>query len=213
MLKEVEECILNGQIKDVKDIINKTLIEENIAANKIFEVMNNSIKLVGNKFGKGEMFLPELMASAQAMKDGMLILKPELAGQEENMKILGRVLIGTNEGDIHDIGKALIVLMMENAGFEVIDLGVDISSERFIEEVKNNKPDIIGMSALLTSTMMGQKEVIVRLEEENLRNHVKVLVGGSPVTQEWADEIGADGYGSEANEAVVVAKRVLGIKE
>jgi 5-methyltetrahydrofolate--homocysteine methyltransferase len=212
MLQEVEKFILEGNIKEIKNAIIKTL-EENISANEIFETMNNSIKLVGDRFGREEMFLPELMASSQAMKDGTEILKPKLAQQKNNIKKLGKVIIGTNQGDIHDIGKALIILMMENSGFEVIDLGVDVSSERFIEETKKNKPSIIGMSALLTSTMMGQKEVIEKLEKENLRNSLKVLVGGAPVTSEWADEIGADGYGAEANQAVIIAKSVLGVKE
>lgn len=211
MLKRIKENILKGDFKNIKDLVNEAL-KNNICANEIFKVMTSSIDNVGDKFGKGDLFLPELMASAQAMKEGVEILKPELARKKNTIKKIGRVLIGTNEGDIHDIGKALVILMLENAGFEVIDLGTDVPSEKFIEEAKKNKPDIIGMSALLTSTLMGQISVIKKLKEENIRNSFKVMVGGSPTTPEWAKEIGADGYGADANQAVVIAKRLLKIK-
>ena len=209
MLEKIKEGILKGDFKNIKSSVNEAL-EKRIPVNEIFEAMTDSINAVGDGFGKGDLFLPELMASAQAMKEGMEMLKPEMAKQKITIEKVGKVLIGTNEGDIHDIGKALVMLMLENAGFEVIDLGVDVPAEKFIEEFKKNKPDIIGMSALLTSTMMGQKEVIKRLKEENLRNIVKVLIGGAPSTQEWADEIGADGYGSDSIQAVLLAKKVLG---
>ena len=209
MLEEIKEGILKGAFKSIEDLVKKAL-EKKLSVNEIFEAMTDSINEVGDKFGKGELFLPELMASAQAMKEGMKILKPEMAKLKITVEKLGKVLIGTNEGDIHDIGKALVILMMENAGFEVIDLGVDVPAEKFIEEIKKNKPDIIGMSALLTSTMMGQKEVIERLNKENLRANIKVIIGGAPATQEWADEIGADGYGSDSSQAILLAKRVLG---
>lgn len=208
MLLKIKEAILKGDFKNIKNLVNESL-EKKHSVNEIFKLMTNSINEVGDLFGRGDLFLPDLMASAQTMKQGMEVLKPEMTKFKINIEKFGKVLIGTNQGDIHDIGKALVILMLENAGFEVIDLGVDVPSEKFIEEIKKNKPDIIGMSALLTSTMMGQKEVIKRLNEENLRNDVKVIIGGAPATQEWADEIGADGYGSDSAQAVLLCKKIL----
>lgn len=207
-LEEVKSDVLNGNFKWIGEKVKKAL-SEGIPANKIFNAMSESIKIVGNKFGEGEVFLPELMASAQSMKLGMEILKPEIRKQKVSIKKLGKVIIGTNKGDIHDIGKSLVVMMLENAGFEVIDLGVDISAEKFIEETKKHNPDIIGMSALLTSALMGQQDVIEKLKEENLRGNIKVIIGGAPATEEWAKKIGADEYGSDANQAVLISKKLL----
>ncbi len=210
MLEEIKDIILKGAWKSIEEATRKAL-EKNYSANEIFKAMTESIDITGKKFGNGELFLPELMASSQAMKMSMEILKPIIAKQKVVIKKMGNVLIGTNKGDIHDIGKSLVILMLENAGFEVIDLGVDVSEEKFIEGIKKHKPDILGMSALLTSTLMGQKDIIERLKKDNLRKDLKVLIGGAPATEEWAQNIGADGYGSNANQAVVLTKKFLGV--
>jgi len=208
MLEKVKNSILTGDFRNINNLVMESL-KNGFAAIDIYNSMNDMINIVGEKFGTGELFLPELMASSQAMKSGMEILKPEMLKQKANVKKLGKILIGTNKGDIHDIGKSLIILHLENAGFEVKDLGVDVSDEQFVEEVMKEKPDILGMSALLTSTLMGQKEVIKKLKDENIRSNVKVIVGGAPATTEWANEIGADGYGADANAAVQLSKRLL----
>ena len=212
MIDRIKENILTGDYKNIKNLIIKSL-EENIPAKDIFEIMNSAINIVGEKYGSGELFLPELMASAKSMKDGMEILKPEILKQKIYIKKSGKVLIGTNKGDIHDIGKALVMLLLENAGFEVIDLGIDVSADRFIEEIRKQSPDILGMSALLTSTMMDQEVVIKRLELQKLRNKIKVIIGGAPITQEWANKIGADAYGADANQAVVIVKKFMDVND
>jgi len=168
------------------------------------------MKIVGDRFGAGDAFLTELMVAAEAMKQAMVVLKPAISKSAKKLKEpLGKVVIGTVEGDIHDIGKNLVGTMLTVAGFEVIDLGADVPTEKFIEKTREIRPDILGMSALLTTTMGKMGEVIRTLEKEGLRGDVKVLVGGAPVSQEWAREIGADGYATEALEAVEVARENL----
>lgn len=208
--KKIRENILIGDYENMKEIVKSALYKK-IPAEEIFNVMSESIKFVGDKFANGDFFIIELIASAEAMKVGVEILKPEIIKQKVVVKNLGKILIGTNKGDIHDIGKNLVCLMLEVAGFKVIDLGVDVSAKKFIEKTKEFSPDIIGMSALLTPTLGGQIKVIEELKKENLRDKVKVMVGGAPVTEEWAREIGADGYGSDAGHAVTLAKELLGI--
>ena len=210
IFKDIKKNILIGESENTKEIV-RVALSQNIPANEIFNVMSESIKDIGDKFAKGDLFIIELIASAEAMKAGVEILRPEIIKQKVEVKYLGKVMIGTNQGDIHDIGKNLVCLMLEVAGFKVIDLGVDVSVKKFIEKTREYSPDIIGMSALLTSTLGGQVQVIEELKKENLRNKIKVLVGGAPVTEEWARKIGADGYGSDAGHAVVLTKELLGI--
>lgn len=160
--------------------------------------------IVGEKMESGDMFIPEVLMSAQAMAGAVEILKPLLA--EGDSSSAGKVVIGTVKGDLHDIGKNLVVMMMESAGFEVIDVGVDVAPEKFVEAIKTNKPTIVGLSALLTTTMPMMKKTIMTIEESGLRDSLKIIVGGAPVNQAFADEIGADGYAPDAGAASKLAK-------
>jgi len=162
---------------------------------------------IGKAFQEGKAFVPNLLMSARAMKGSLDILKPLL--KEENVAFQGRVVIGTVKGDLHDIGKNLVASMLEGCGFEVINLGVNISDEQFVKAIKENKADIICMSALLTTTMVYMKDIIQLLIKTGLRNQVKVMVGGAPVNQDFADEIGADGYTENANAAVSLARSLV----
>ncbi len=213
LLKELKNAVLNYDVEGAVEAAKKVLKEGVDPIMAIEEGLASGIREVGDKYGAGEVFLTELMMAAEAMKAAVEVLKPEILKRGSSLKTLGKVLIGTVEGDIHDIGKNLVATMLMVNGFEVIDLGADVPVEVFVQKVKELKPNILGMSALLTTTMPKQKEVIEKLREEGLRDKVKVLVGGAPVTEEWAREIGADGYAPNAIEAVKVAKRVLNLFE
>ena len=163
---------------------------------------------VGQNFQDGKAFVPQLLMAGRAMKAALEILKPLLAGQTSTT--LGRIVIGTVKGDLHDIGKNLVASMLEGCGFEVKNIGIDVPSDKFVEAVKDYNADILCMSALLTTTMTYMKDVIQALEDAGIRQNVKVMVGGAPVTQNFADEIGADGYSDNANSAVAVAKELMG---
>jgi len=162
--------------------------------------------IVGKKFESGEYFLPNLIFSAKAMQASMNILEPELHARNQERKIAGKIVIGTVQGDIHEIGKSLVATMLAANGFQVCDLGVDVKPEVFVQKVRETGSNLVGLSALLTTTMSVQKDVILALQEAGLREKVKVMVGGAPVTRSWADEIGADGFAEDAIGAVAVAK-------
>ncbi len=168
-----------------------------------------AMEVVGDKFATGEIYVPEMLLAARAMKAALDKVKPLLVDKE--LKTLGKAVIGTVQGDMHDIGKNLVAIMLEGSGFEVIDLGVDVLPDEFIDAVRNHNPDLIGLSALLTTTMNSMEMTIVKLVEAGLRDGVKVLVGGAPVSQIFADEIGADGYAANAGEAVKLAKKLLNL--
>ena len=162
---------------------------------------------IGQQFEAGEVYVPEMLISAKSMKFGLELLRPHLI--EADVKPLGKVVIGTVQGDLHDIGKNLVGMMMEGAGFEVIDLGVDVKPEELIEAVKENQPDIVAMSALLTTTMGNMKTAITMLQEAGIKDSIKVMIGGAPVTQDYADEIGADGFSIDASQAASLAKKLV----
>lgn len=170
------------------------------------------LREVGDRFGRGEAFITELIAAAQAMENGAEILNREIERRGATRKAVGRFLIGTVEGDIHSIGKNIVATMLKATGFEVIDVGVDVPTELFVEKVRELRPDILGLSALMTTTMTRQKEVIEALKEAGLRDHVRVIIGGAPVTEEWAREIGADAVGLDAASAVEASLRIIGDK-
>lgn len=170
------------------------------------------VNTVGDAFGRGEAFLPELVMAGEAMKAAVAILDPELKKLGTERRTLGKVVIATVEGDIHEIGKSLVATMLGASGFEVYDLGVDTPSEKIIGKALEVNADIIAMSALLTTTMGRQKEVIEELEKEGLRNQFKVIVGGAPITRDWVKTIGADGYSEDAVSAVAIAKQLLGVE-
>lgn len=189
----------------------KRAVAEKIDPLKAIDALIEVIKKVGDGFGKGELFLPELMGAAEAMQSAMPILEAEIMKKGMERKSLGTVVIGTVYGDIHDIGKTMVGTLLTTGGFSVHDLGVNKSVEEFVQAVKEYKPDILAMSALLTMTALEQRKVIDTLKKEGLRDKTKVMVGGGAITQEFADEIGADGYDATAPGAVGLARRLLGI--
>jgi 5-methyltetrahydrofolate--homocysteine methyltransferase len=206
-LKAIAESLIKGQAPKVKELVQKAL-DEKVAPEKILqEGMLAGMDVVGKKFKANEFYIPEVLIAARAMHAGMDILKP-LLGKKE-VEGTGKVAIGTVKGDLHDIGKNLVGMMLEGAGFEVIDLGIDVSPDKFVETVKEKNPRIIGMSALLTTTMPSMKDTIDAIKSAGLKDKVKVMIGGAPITQNYADEIGADGYASDAASAVDSARKLL----
>ena len=179
--------------KDLLEIINQGLI--------------SGMDVVGARFKKGEMFVPEVLMAARAMSEGINLVKPHIA--ETDIPSLGKVLVGTVKGDLHDIGKNLLAMMMEGAGFTVVNLGVDIAPEKFVEAAKEQQADMIAMSALLTTTMLAMKDTIELFKEEGIRDKVRIIIGGAPISQEYADEIGADGFAPDAATACDLAKDLL----
>jgi len=173
------------------------------------EGLSAGIRIVGEKFGTGELFLPDLMMAVEAMKEGMKVVEPELKKMKVEKKSLGTVLIGTVYGDIHDIGKSIVATMLELNGYSVVDLGVSVPVQTFVESIKKIKPQIVGLSALLSTTMREQKEVVETVKNEGLRGDVCIIVGGAPVSAQWAEEIGADGYGANAELAVQLVKKLI----
>ncbi len=207
--KELYENILSGDF-DLTEEIAKRAISENIdPLEAINTALVPAIELVGEKFGKKEYFLPDLMRSASAMKNALVLFEKEIKASGRVRKSSGKVVIGTVKGDIHEIGKSIVASLLTAKGFEVFDLGVDVDSEAFIKKVIDEKPDILAMSALLPITMPYQAKVIEELKARGLRASVRVMVGGSPVTQEHSDRIGADGYADNAVSAVKLAERLM----
>jgi corrinoid protein of di/trimethylamine methyltransferase len=166
------------------------------------------MEIVGQKFACGDFFLPNLIISANGMQEAMMLLEPELRARQQERKSAGKVVIGTVHGDIHEIGKSLVATMLSANGFQVFDLGVDVPVGTFIAKIRETGADLLGLSALLTTTMVVQREIIAALKQAGLRERVKVMVGGAPVTRNWAEEIGADGYAEDAIGAVALAKRL-----
>ncbi|NCO24029.1 MAG: cobalamin-binding protein [bacterium] len=203
-LKNVSEALQRGDAEKVAELVKQAL-EENLTPKKILEDgLIKGMSIIGEKFKKNEVYVPEVLIAARAMHAGMDVLRPKLV--ETGVKNIGKVAIGTVKGDLHDIGKNLVKMMLEGAGFEVVDLGVDVSVDKFVEAVKEHQPNIIGMSALLTTTMVNMPEVIKALDIAGLRDKVKVMVGGAPITQNYANQIGADGYSPDAASAADKAK-------
>jgi len=207
-LKEIAENLIQGKAPKVKELVQKAVDEGQDAQKILDEGLLTGMSVVGEKFKRNEFYVPEVLIAARAMKAGMEVLRPLLV--ERDIKGAGKVVLGTVRGDLHDIGKNLVGMMLEGAGFEIIDLGIDVSPERFVETAREKNADIIGLSALLTTTMPAMKEVISVLEKENLKGKIKVMIGGAPVTQDYADEIGADGYAPDAASAVDKAKELVG---
>ena len=207
--EELQELIITGQ-KDKVATAVKTLLDSGKAPMDIInEGLTAGMNVVGVKFKAGDMFIPEVMISAHAMKEGMDILKPLVVGESSSFSV-GKAVIGTVEGDIHTIGKSIVAMLMESSGFEIIDLGIDIPAAKFVEAVKKEQPGILGMSAMLTTTMSRMKDVIDALKEASLRDKTRVMVGGAPITQDFADSLGADGYAPDASSAVEKAKALVG---
>lgn len=207
-LKPLYDAILNGQQKEAVAGVQAALdagIDPIVILN---EGMIAAMKQVGKLFEDGEYFVPEMLIAARAMQAGLTLLKPRLV--QSDYKPVGKVVIGTVKGDLHDIGKNLVAMMLEGAAFEIIDLGVDVSPEKFLDAVKTHQPQLVGMSALLTTTMPGMKTTIDALKNAGLRDSVKVMVGGAPVTEAYAKQIGADAYAPDASRAASLAKILVG---
>jgi len=208
-LKRLREAVLNYDVERAVEV-SKEVIEAGFdPLTAIEQGLGEGLTIVGGKFAAGELFLPELMIAAEAMKKSLAILEPALA-KGTSRKVLGKVVIGTVEGDIHDIGKTIVAAMLTANGFEVYDVGCDTPTSKFVEKVEEVSADTVGMSALLTTTMVKMVEVINALKKAGLRGKVKVIVGGAPVSEAWAKEIGADAYAEDAVAAVNVAKKLLG---
>ena len=206
ILSKLSEAIIQGNVEDMIDLTEEA-IDDGLAPQDILDNgLMAGMDYVGVEFKAGNMFVPEVLRSAKAMQTSMEILKPLLV--QAGAKSTGKVMLGTVKGDLHDIGKNLVGMMCEGAGFEVRDIGKDISPEAFVEAVKEYQPDVVGMSALLTTTMRVMGHTIKALEEAGLRDRVKVIIGGAPVTQSFADQIGADGYAPNAAAAADLAKRL-----
>jgi corrinoid protein of di/trimethylamine methyltransferase len=208
VLVKIKESLVNLDLDKTVDFVKKA-IELGFKPMDIVNAMADGMKIVGDLYEKGVYFVADLIVASEIFKEVMNILEPLIRREREVVKPIGRVVIGTVEGDIHDIGKNLVVTMLRANGFEVIDLGVDVSPQKFVEAVKQYKPDIVGMSALLTSTMINMKKVIEALKKEGLRDKVKVIVGGAPLTERFAKEIGADAYGENAVIAVEICKKLV----
>ncbi len=211
ILNDLKDMVTNFDVDNAENIAKKA-IEEGVDPLQAAKALTEAIRQVGEKFGKGELFLPDLVCASEVLKKSFPIINAEIEKKGKKQETLGKVIIGTVFGDIHSIGKGMVSTLLYASGFEVIDLGVNVKAETFLKKIKEESPDILAMSALLTTTAQEQKNVIEGLKKQDLRNKVKVIVGGSPINQEFADSIGADGYGSTAPEGVKVAKRLLGIK-
>jgi 5-methyltetrahydrofolate--homocysteine methyltransferase len=207
IVRQIRESILNFNRniigKKVQEALDVGIDPQAILSDGMIAAMGE----VGRRFEEGEFFIPEMIIAATTMETGLAVLQPFLA--QEGAKSAGRVVIGTVKGDLHDVGKNLVAMMLRGSGFEVIDLGVDVAPGRFVEEALSKKPQVIAMSALLTTTMTGMNATIQALEEAGLRSNVKVIVGGAPLSDSYAKEIGADGYAPDANRAVKVARLLL----
>jgi corrinoid protein of di/trimethylamine methyltransferase len=206
-IQEIAAAVEKGKAKIVGGLVTEALAEGCDPLEILNEGMIGAMGNVGEKFRNNEIFVPEMLVAARAMKKGVEVLKPSLKG--EDTATVGKYIIGTVAGDLHDIGKNLVAMMIESAGFEVIDLGVDVPKEKFVEAVKAN-PDckVVGLSALLTTTMPAMKDTVAALIEAGCKSQVKIMVGGAPITQEFADEIGADAYTADAASAAQVAKEL-----
>ncbi|MCX7919194.1 MAG: corrinoid protein [bacterium] len=208
-LQAIADNLLQGKAREVKGLV-EAAVAEGISVGKILnEGLIAGMSVVGTKFKNNEIYVPEVLIAARAMKAGMEVLKP-LLGQA-GVEPIGTVAIGTVKGDLHDIGKNLVAMMLEGAGFRVIDLGIDVVPEKFIAAVREQRAQIVAMSALLTTTMVNMKTTLAALAQAGLSRQVKTMIGGAPVTQRYADEIGADGYAPDAASAVDKAKQLLGI--
>ena len=206
MNEEIANAVMNGDIYDIEEILQRQL--KTVEPLVCVDAMMAGLEETGKRFEKGEYFLPELMMAGDTFKAGMEVLTPLLAGGSRQSR--GTVVLGTVQGDVHDIGKNLVGFMLESAGYKVIDLGIDVPVERFVEAVKTQSPDVLALSALLTTTMLGMKAILDALEAAGLRSKVKVVVGGAPLSQKFAEDIGADGYGVTAPNAVDLVNGWLG---
>lgn len=208
MITGIKNAVIERQRDRIEELVNRAIAEKVPSDDIINDGLIAAMDVVGTRFGTGEIFVPEMLVSAITMKLGLDVVKPHL-NQEGGGTSRGTIVMGTVRGDLHDIGKNIVIMMLEGAGFTVVDLGVNLPPERILEEVEQVKPNILGLSALLTTTMSELRNVIEALESSGLRKSVKVMVGGAPVDAKFAEKIGADGYGKDAAQAVELARRLV----
>lgn len=206
MLNSITEAVRDGNIYDIEELVQSCL-DPGLDPKNVLDAMTVGLDQCGSLFEKGVYFLPELMMAGKAFTQGMEVLEPHLA--QVSMGQEGKILLGTVAGDLHDIGKNLVGFLLKSSGFEVIDLGMDISTEEFVQAVKEHQPNVLGMSALLTTTMLKMKDVIESLDEESLRTETKVIIGGGPVSERYAESIGADAYAFDAVAGVNEIKQLV----
>ena len=207
ILSEISKNVEIGDSAAVKELLRKAL-SMNITPESILNSgLIKGMEAVGKKFKKNEIFIPEVLIASRAMKSAMDVIKPYMSEVEE--RSLGKIILGTVKGDLHDIGKMVLSIALEREGYTIIDLGIDVPKETFLETIQKENPDILGMSALLTTTMIYMRDVIDTIKSAHLKKDVKIIIGGAPITQSFADEIGADGYGQEAESAVTLVKTLL----
>ena len=207
ILDEISENLIKGKANDVKELVNKAIKEETKPASILNEGLLKGMSIIGKRFKNNEVYVPEVLIAARAMKAGMELLKPLLVSAGVEPK--GTVVVGTVKGDLHDIGKNLVCMMLEGAGFAIVDAGINVEPDKYVEIAKEKSADLIGVSALLTTTMTNMKGVVDAVKASDLTGKVKVMIGGAPVTQSFADEIGADGYAPDAASAADLAKGLL----
>ncbi len=208
-LENIKEAVVEGKHAEIENLVQAAVDSGADLNSLINDALIAAMDIVGQKFADNEIYVPEMLVAAMTMKKGLAIIKPLLTGGQTESK--GRILMGTVKGDLHDIGKNLVIMMLEGAGFEVVDLGVDLTVDKVVAEVEKQSPAILGLSALLTTTMPEMKKVIEALSAKGLRERVKIMVGGAPVDAGFAAKIGADGYGQDAAQAVRLAKNLVGL--
>lgn len=211
LFKQMAQAVIDGDEEEAASLAQQALEQGVDPLQSINDGYTAGMDIVGELFATGEYFLPDLILGGEAMKKALAVLEPALQAAGQQREVLGTVVLGSVKGDIHEIGKSLVGTMLSANGFEVYDLGIDIESGEFVSKAREHSADIVALSALLTTTMLHQRDVIEHLAEAGLRDWVKVMVGGSPVTQEWANQIGADGFAEDAANAVVVAKKLMGV--
>lgn len=209
ILNQLQQAVILGEPDQARELATQALESSIAPLTAIEEALNPGMQVVGDRYERGEYFIPDLMMAAEAMKAAMAVFEPVLMARREQRQVLGTVVIGTVEGDIHEIGKSLVATMLSTVGFRVHDLGVDVPASEFVAQVRETGANVVGLSALLTTTMRNQEAVIAALKEAGLREQVKVIIGGAPTNPEWAQIIGADAYAENANEAVEVVRRLL----
>jgi len=212
VLDDIKESLVGLDMDRVLDLVKKA-VEEGYRPIDIVNSLADGMRIIGEGYERGELFLSEIIMASEIFKEAMNILEPLVLKEEGFLKPIGRVVVGTVEGDLHDIGKNLFIMFLKSMGFDVVDLGVDVSIEKFVDAVKQYKPDIVGMSALLTTTVVNMEKVIKALEEAGLRSYVKVIVGGAAVSREYAIEIGADAGGVDAYEGALICRKWIEEKQ
>ena len=210
LFEDMADAVIAGLPDKARELAHEALQAGVDPLAAIEQGFKPGMDVVGEGFANGQLFIPDLMMSGEAMKAAIAVLEPELVKRRQQRQVLGKVVVGTVQGDIHEIGKTLVATMLAANGFKVHDLGVDVSARQFVDAVREVNPDVVGLSALLTTTILNQEVVILELEEAGLRDRVKVIIGGVPASPEWAEEIGADAYADNATEAVEVVKRLVG---